>query len=83
MRAYEQMMADTAARVPPPDLAPAQAASPDDDDDVKIVTPADVAHSFEPAQSFSTGTGYHPHAFFSNSHSDIHKPYEDDAFDEC
>ncbi|KAJ4414846.1 hypothetical protein N0V82_007694 [Gnomoniopsis sp. IMI 355080] len=83
-RAYEQMMADTAtARIPPPDLAPAQAASPDDeDDDVKIVTPADVAHSFEPAQSFSTGNGYHPDAFYSNTHSYVQK-YEDDAYDEC
>lgn len=84
LHAYQQMMADSAARVAPPDLAPAQAASPeDDDDDVKIVTPADVAHSFEPAQSFSTGTGYHPNAFYGNAHSNAHKFEDDEAFDEC
>lgn len=84
MRAYEQMMADTATHVAPPDLAPTQATSPEeDDDDVKIVTPADFAHSFEPAQSFSTGAGYHPNAFFSDAHSNAHKSYEDDAYDEC
>lgn len=82
-RAYEQMMADSAARVAPPDLAPAQAATPeDDDDDLKIVTPADVAHSFGPAQSFSTGpAGYHSNAFYGNA--DDEKSYEQPAFDEC
>lgn len=79
MRAYEQRMADGASRVPPLDLAPTQAASPeddDDDDDVKIVTPADVAHSFEPAQSFSTGNGY-PDDFLSSTQGQSNKSYED------
>ncbi|KAJ4388811.1 hypothetical protein N0V93_006271 [Gnomoniopsis smithogilvyi] len=85
MRAYEQILSETAPRFQPPDLAPAQAASPDDDDeDVKIVTPADVAHSFEPTHSFTTGSGYHPHTFFNNTHGDIYnKSYTEDAFDEC
>lgn len=85
LRAYEQMMAESAARVPPLDLAPAQAASPEeDDDDVKIVTPADVAHSFEPAQSFSTGNGYHASEFYTNTQSQSdYKSYEDYSFDEC
>lgn len=84
MRAYEQRMADGASRVPPLDLASAQAASPeadddDDDDDVKIVTPADVAHSFEPAQSFSTGNAY-ADDFFSNTQGPS-KSYQDLDFD--
>lgn len=86
VRAYEQMMADAAARVPPLDLAPAQAASPeeDDDDDVKIVTPADVAHSFEPAHSFSTGNGYHANDFYTDTqHQSAYKSYEDHSYEEC